>query len=146
MNWTKRIERLARLQERAEQERDQLYAELMALEQQKQEAFAQVQQLEDYLAEYVKNAHQDVSFVSQLLAQNIFVERINQAIEATQAKVPPLDEKMRGLSQVLAEKQQRVKLLNILLERWNHNRELQLSKQEQRMLDDWVQQKSAQKS
>ncbi|AHF02324.1 hypothetical protein THIAE_07220 [Thiomicrospira aerophila AL3] len=146
MSWTRRIERLARLREWAEQERDQLYAEVTVLEQQKQELYTQVQQLQDYLSEYVGNAHQEVSFVSQLLAQNIFVERLNQAIEATQAKVPPIDEKIQGLTGVLAEKQQRVKLLEILHERWCQNREVHLSKQEQQMLDDWVQQKNSQKS
>lgn len=146
MSWAKRIDRLVRLQEWAQQERDQVYAQLQALEQQRQSTQAQVEQLQAYRADYLQNAHQDVKFVSQLLAQNSFVERINQAIEATEQKIPPIEQQMAGLRSVFAEKQQRVKLLSILNERWVAKQQHQISRQEQQMLDDWVMQQNAQKS
>lgn len=146
MNWAKRIERLARLQDWAEQERDQIYAQLATLEQQLQSIHEQVLQLQAYRQDYLQQAHQDVKFVSQLMAQNSFVERINQAIEATNDKVPPIEQQLAGLRQVFAEKQQRVKLLAILNERWTLKQQLTISRQEQQMLDDWIMQQNSQNS
>jgi flagellar export protein FliJ len=146
MNWAKRIDRLARLQEWAQQERDQVFAQLQALEQQRQSTQAQVEQLQAYRADYLQNSHQEVKFVSQLLAQNSFVERINQAIEATEQKIPPIEQQMVGLRSVLAEKQQRVKLLSILNERWFAKQQSLISRQEQQMLDEWVMQQNSQNS
>ena len=146
MNWAKRIERLARLQTWAEQERDQIYAQLTTLEQQQQSIHEQVSQLQAYRQDYLQQAHQDVKFVSQLLAQNSFVERINQAIDATYEKLPPIEQQLAGLRQVFAEKQQRVKLLTTLNERWVRKQQSLISRQEQQMLDEWVMQQNSQNS
>ncbi|SFR59246.1 flagellar export protein FliJ [Thiomicrospira sp. ALE5] len=143
MNWRHRIERLERLRVWAEQERDQVSSQLAALEEQKQALSLQVDQLKNYLGEYVDDMGKDISFVSQLVAQHEFVERINQAITATLAKISPLDDQIDGLQKVFAEKQQRVRLLEILSERWQKSYQKHLSKQEQQMLDEWVQQKNS---
>lgn len=138
-----RIKRMQKLVELAEIELDKASQTLAAVLEQYEQEKAQLESLVSYIKEYSNySINQSIVITPiQLQTRHCFGDKLHQAIEAQTKQVNRLEEVAEKAREGWQEKKVRKESLLALLTKLKQTHQAELSKREQRMLDELAAQK-----
>lgn len=138
-----RIKRMQKLVELADIELNKASQTLGALQEQHEQEKTQLVSLVTYSKEYANHSfNQNIVLTPiQLQTQHCFSDKLHQAIEAQTEQVKRLEEVADKALEEWKEKKVRKESLLALLTKLKQTHQVEMNKQEQRMLDDLAAQK-----
>ncbi|GKT11139.1 MAG: flagellar protein FliJ [Thiomicrorhabdus sp.] len=138
-----RMDRVLKLIELAEIEMDKAAKTLGAVQEQHIQAQNQLVSLQTYEQEYSQApAKESISMnIVQLQTRHTFGEKLHQAVMTQSFQVDEFAHTIERVKDNWLEKRTEVKSLQLLFDKLKRDREAQLNKQEQRLLDELAAQK-----
>ena len=127
------------LLEHAQSQRDEAMAEMLQAEAALRQARLQLDQLQDYHADYAQRAptHGGRSASIELLrSHHAFMERLDQALALQQSQVQSTEVQLQQRKQTLTEREIRVASVRKLLERRGEVQQRSFARQEQSRSDE----------
>lgn len=137
------IQRWTKLVELAEMEMDNAGKTVAFMQDEMQQAQEQLQTLQNYLQDYAKQPLEaPAQTITQLQTHAAFGDKLQQAIQAQSENYQQKQLMVEKALEAWREKRARYKALQTLLEKKRKQRDVKLSRQEQKMLDELAAQRS----
>lgn len=133
----KRIERMQKLVELAQNELDQAAQIFQSLQQQFSSEQVQLEQLKTYLTEYIEQQTSGAgSTLQQLKSTNAFMDKLNKAIEHQHGQLAETETEVQRAREFWIEKRSREQVLVKLTEKLKSDHSKKLDKIEQKLLNE----------
>lgn len=133
----KRLQRIKKLVELAQEELEQASAILAGIQQQINLQESQLESLRNYQSEYLKQlTRKESTTLQQLNTTQAFLDKLNIAIDQQINEITRLEEAAEMAKQTWQEQRIREQSLVKLYEKLEKDHHFQLNKAEQKMLDD----------